>query len=389
MTREAPGSAHVRRWPALLAVAIMAAALSVTLPGDAWASPAVGGFTVLPVPTADDSVSRGYFNPTLAVGATQVEKVVVGNDTGQPLNLIVSPVDGLTGVTSGSVFANRQDPVRETGTWLSVGISTLRVPAHAKVPISFRVKVPTGASAGEHLAGLAIENANPQTSGGGMQITQVLRMVVGVLVRVPGPASFEPTLRAVRLIELPGPKVAAVIAELANVGAALGKPTLTVSLVGPGGYRRSVTRVLDTILPGDAISFPFSWPDELVPGHYDITAGIAGADPAKVSTVHGQGTLTTALKGTNQPSQPSASPGASPGAAAGGRPGGGTPWVLLAVVAVVGIVGGLTIRRRPLRRRAPARRALHRRSAAPVARDGPSGPPDESRHLVGAAPRGQ
>ena len=333
------------------ATAALTAAVSLSLPAPvASAAPGVGGFTVVPVPTAADQASRGYFNPTLPAGAARAHRVLVRNQTDKPIDLILSAVDGRTGETSGSVFANRQDAVHEAGTWLTLGVTTLRVAPRARTTVDFTVTVPAGSTAGDHLAGLAVENAAPTTTGSGVQINQVLRMVVGVLVRVPGPASFRPTLQRLRLEELPGPEVGAVVIGLANAGGALGKPTLVVSLAGPDDYRRSLTRVLDTVLPGDAINFPFAWPDDLAPGRYQITVTIFGDPAGAGTTLRGEGVVTAPLLGTDR----------HPVAVEGTRTGLDARWALVLAGALALVLGGLAIRFRRTRQRPLVR---HRRPA--------------------------
>ena len=65
--------------------------------------------------------------------------------------------------------------------------------------------------------------------------------------------------------------LASIVVPLTDTGRLLGRPTLSITLSGPGGYHRAVTRNLDTILPGDSIAFPFPWPDTLSPGTYRST----------------------------------------------------------------------------------------------------------------------
>ena len=278
----------------------------------AGASPALGGFTVRPA-TFDpsDPATRSYFRQVLAGGSSWSAQVVVGNVSAHAVTLFVSAVDGLTGQTSGAVYANRQDPVRKAGTWVTVDTPSITVAPDSQLPVGFTVRVPAGAPAGDHLAGLAFENANPQTSGGGFRITEVVRTVVGVLVTVPGATTFHPEVFGARVAQLDGPGVGAVIVTLGDVGLSLGKPVLTVSLSGPHGYRRTLTRTLDTLLPGDVIDYPFAWVDDLAAGHYDIAATITGG--GSTMTFHGSSALGSALKGAKAARHPAVGPHAAGG----------------------------------------------------------------------------
>jgi hypothetical protein len=292
----------------------------------------------------------------------------VTSSSDAPLQLLISPVDGLTGQTSGSVYANRDAPLRRAGAWITPSISALSLAPHARALVPFRVTVPPSATPGDHLGGLAVENANPQHSGGQFSITQVFRTVVGVDVLVPGPASPGIRIGRLGLRALPGTAVATVSIGLENPGGKLVKPHLAVSLQGPS-YHRRVTRQLDTILPGDHIEYPFIWPDSLVAGTYHVEIRASGG----ATTVTRAATLTlgTALHGATNPNVPGS---------------GGTPVsVWIAALAVL-VVGALAVwrwvrrrRARPRPRRAPKLSPLDAALAAARARG--------REHSAGAADR--
>jgi hypothetical protein len=225
--------------------------------------------------------------------------------------------------------------------WVHPSVSTLTVAPHKEAPVAFTVNVPAGASAGDHLAGLAVENADPQTSGGGFQIKEIIRAVVGIQIRVPGPAVFHPHISGMKLERLAGPNIAAVIVRLGDDGLALGKPKLTVSLSGPAGYHRSITRTLDTLLPGDIIDYPFQWPDSLPKGAYDITASLTGG--GVTATLNNTFQLDKDLVGAAVAAAPRPPVPAN-------HSGGGVPWWPFAVAAA-GILAGVILRRRPTKDR--------------------------------------
>ncbi|HEY3142807.1 MAG TPA: hypothetical protein VGJ86_16825, partial [Acidimicrobiales bacterium] len=125
------------------------------------------------------------------------------------------------------------------------------------------------------------------------------------------------------------------------------KPALSVALTGPNGYQRTVSRTLDTILPGDTIGYPFAWPDVLQPGDYSITATASapGSAPA-VRTVGAH--LATALAGVPAPGV--LTPAPSPTRHSGR----GYPWAMVILVAIAGLGGGLLLGQRRSGPRPPA-----------------------------------
>jgi hypothetical protein len=204
---------------------------------------------------AGDPASRAYFKRTVAAGASFTDDVVVSNGGSTPVTLLVYPVDGLTGQTSGSVYANRGTPRRETGAWLRVGVGRLTVEPGTETTVGFTARVPAGALPGDHLAGIAFEDTNVATSTGRFQVRQVLREVVGVLIRVPGPAQPRLQLGRLSLQTLAGTRLGSVVVGMRNAGRLLCKPWLSVNLTS-SALHEDIARQLDTILPGDTIAYP-------------------------------------------------------------------------------------------------------------------------------------
>ena len=122
-------------------------------------------------------------------------------------------------------------------------------------------------------------------------------------------------------------------------------------LTGPDGYRKTVDRQLDTLLPGDTIAYPLVWPDTLKPGDYSIA--IKGGDGV---THQGSAHLSAALSGAEVlgATEGSGRPGQTP-ASSRSRPSGSKfPSWVLPIVAVAGVGGGVVIGRRGRRPRPPS-----------------------------------
>jgi hypothetical protein len=262
--------------------------------------------------------TRNYFIPTIAPGGTYRDDVRVGNPNADAVDLVISAVDGVTAAPSGAVYANRADPVHGAGGWVSTDLTELTLGAGQSSLVGFTVTVPVGAVPGDHLAGIAFENAHTVAGNGAISITSVVRTVVGVLVKVPGPASFDMAVGAATIQPLTAQGLASVVVSLTDTGRLLGRPTLRITLSGPGGYRRAVTRNLDTILPGDTIAFPFPWPDALSPGMYTIDASATGAGLAAPVTSTSRARLSISLKGV--PGSAAPSPATTPLPATSGTP---------------------------------------------------------------------
>jgi WxL interacting protein linking bacterial and host surfaces len=319
---------------AVMTALAVGAGASVCTPVAAAAPPA--GVQISLRPVHPDPASPGYF--TLKVGAAAVARdaLVMSNQSAEAITVIVSPVDGRTGSTSGSVYGNRQDPLREAGEWVTPAVKSVVLSPRSSRTVPFTVKVPAGSAPGDHLAGIAVENARPTTSTKNVHIKQVLRTVIGVRVVVAGPAVFHPRLTDLGIRQIGTTGIGAVVVGLGNDGRQLAKPSLAVTLTGPKDYRRELTRTLDTVLPGDMISYPLAWPDRLAKGRYEVTATLTGG--GVTVRLHQSVDLATQLASGSHPvSAPSAHHGRT-----------WWPWSLaaLALAAAVGLAFALVRRRR-------------------------------------------
>lgn len=310
--------------------AAVAAAVWLMLPAAAGAA-TIGGFSVRPA-TFNPRVpaTRAYFEPVIRAGASYSGRVIITNSGAAPVELRVYPVDGVTAVTSGAVYKNRQDPLHAAGRWVKPDNSYLTLPAGGHTSVGFSVDIPAGTVPGNHLAGLAFEDAHPLHSGGRFSITEVIRAVVGISIVVPGPAAPQIQLRHIILRALPGTRAPASLITLVDAGRKLCKPKLAVSLQERGHRVQTVTRQLDTLLPGNVIAFPFEWPTPLSSGTYraSVRASRCGAKQhlGAVLTLRGN------LAGT----------AADPQSGASARPasGGGIPWPVVLLIGVAGIALG-------------------------------------------------
>jgi hypothetical protein len=264
---------------ALLAVGVGASAASA-----ATASPS-SGFSVRPVEfNPAIPATRAYFIATVARGTRFTDDIAIVNPNAQPITLLAYPVNGLTGTTSGDVYANRQDRRTGAGAWLTHATETITVAADSQEIAAFTVVVPAGATPGDHLAGMAFQAAQQTVGGGHFAITEIVREVVGVEIVVRGATSRKIALRGAALAALPGTNFPAVVVKLANTGRQLCKPVLTVSLQRPGLKRLVVSRPLDTVLPTNSIAYPFQWPRALAAGSYTTTVKASGCGKAVTLT---------------------------------------------------------------------------------------------------------
>ena len=266
-----------------LACLTVVVAMTALMFGAVFASAAtIGGFGARPAYIdPNNPATRAYFIVSTKVGARRREAVVVTNNGAKPVTLSVAAVDGLTGVTSGVVYANAGVRVNGAGAWVTPMVKRVTVLPQTSTDVHFAVKVPRSAQPGDHLAGLSLQSLQPSKSGNKFSVKVVMRTVIGIEFKVSGAAAPRLRMFSVALAPLPGTSVPSAVVTLEDVGRKLCQPRLTVAIKGRGAPR-TATQTLGTILPGDKIAFPFRWPGALRYGRYAVTVTSAACGPQTV-----------------------------------------------------------------------------------------------------------
>ena len=285
----------------LASAALLVAGLAAAAPAHG-AQNEPGAFSARPSERAPQDKRGTFFRLHVDRGTGRRQSVVIENLSKHRKHLLLNAVDGLTGTTSGSVYANRDDPREGAGSWIDLPTKSIDLPPGKQVRVPFDLAIPGSARPGDHLAGIAIQDAHRTHSKSRLSITQIIRVVVGVQIIVDGPAETALELGKVSLKALPGTKVPSVVVHLANTGNNLCKPLLEVNLAGAGAKQQLVTRQLDTVLPGDAIDFPVPWPTALQAGSYEV--GVQAKNCGEPKAVQASAELSTTLLGTPDHPEP-------------------------------------------------------------------------------------
>jgi hypothetical protein len=282
-----------------------------------------------------DGLSAGgnYFSPSVAPGSTFSSSILLANPNSAAVKVNIYASDGMTSAGSGSAYTNEGDAVTGPGTWIHLSSTSLSLPSLSRTTVHFTVVVPAGARPGDHLAGVAVEGIAPSsTSGSGSVRVKILtRSVIGVLIRVPGDATYGMTIGHVGL-EVGTYGIGVVSSLLTNTGGLLVRPFVVDRLQGANGYDQSYTRALDTILPGDSTTYKLFWPTTLK-GTYTITSCVYGGGLNAKICASGTGTLNAATQTQSH----------NTGAFAARKAGSGFPVIALVLIIALGgllLVGG-------------------------------------------------
>ena len=163
------------------------------------------------------------------------------------------------------------------------------------------------------LTGVTQHDPRP-SAGSRVAVSQVVREVVPIDVRVNGSATAQVRLSRLALSTLPGTPLPAVMVRIGDTGALMCRPSLSVTVASSAGKSTTETRQLDLLLPGDTITYPFPWPTAPGQGTHRLDASATGCgnpstltastDPGRQPTTPGdQGHSST---GGTSPSKPAA-----------------------------------------------------------------------------------
>lgn len=177
--------------PALLGIllGLAPAAPAAAAPGDTAGGRATFGVR----PTGKNGPDN---RPTFAYAATPggifSDQVEISNAGTKPLTLKVYASDAFTPRTGGFDLLAAGKTSADAGTWVSLAKSSVTVPARGRVVLPFTLKVPTGATPGDHSAGIVASLTSVGNDARGNKVAVDQRVGARVYLRVSG--ALEPRL---------------------------------------------------------------------------------------------------------------------------------------------------------------------------------------------------
>ena len=168
------------------------------------------------------------------------------------------PVDATTGQTSGAVYLNQNDPRKDVGSWLRLGVQQVTLNPGQSQVVSYQITIPATVRSGQHLGGIVAENltqsSSPQ-SNSAIQIKVKNLTIVAVQVNLPGTP----------IEQLAGTGIQAggehsyqeLLLGLSNTGTVMLKPEGTLQVTdAQGQVVKNMSLKLDTFLPQTTINYP-------------------------------------------------------------------------------------------------------------------------------------
>jgi len=251
---------------------------------------------------------HGYFEYTLSPGQSTDGSVLVRNPGGAPATFALYPTDATTSTATGVVYGGLADTPRATGSWIHLAANRVVLgPGQAQV-VPFHLIVPAGTLPGDHVGGFSAENpvtVHQKGAGGGVSFNVNTRVVVAVVVHVPGATAVAIQLGKPALVAQNGNQQV-ITFPMDDTGGLLAKPTLAATLgrCATGPALAALSHHLDTFVPHTAIVY--DWPlGQLVlaAGCYRVTGTLTNLG-STLSTVTADIVVTSAEASVTPPSGP-------------------------------------------------------------------------------------
>lgn len=303
---QVPGWFRVRSL-ALLTVAVCWA-------GVAGSGPARGQTTTTAATVAPpgllpvDPGPNGYFEFTLVPGGRRDFAVVVKNLSDAAASYPLYVAEAGTAPSSGVAYSQQQNAPGGTAAWVTIPAGPVTLAAQQNRQLTIGVTVPGGAAPGDYVAAIAAESPKPSVaqgstgSGTAVQLTTAARVVVAVVVHVPGPLHPSLTItQPVIRVENGGRQILDI--PFVDDGNQLIKPHLqgTMTRCAGGAPELTIDRQLDTFVPHTTVTYAYPLaPTTLPAGCYRIeldasyAGGALGSFRGSVDvSPQGPGTVTT------------------------------------------------------------------------------------------------
>jgi hypothetical protein len=131
--------------------------------------------------------SDSWFIYHLGLGASKVDGIRVLNNKSETVVVKLYAVDATTTTDGSFALLAEEDPRKDVGNWVQLGVNEIELPPNSEKTIPFTMKVPDNADVGDHMGGIVmqeLESGTDQVSQMGVKI--ITRVGVRIYETVPG-----------------------------------------------------------------------------------------------------------------------------------------------------------------------------------------------------------
>lgn len=297
-----------------------------------------------------DEATRGYFFfREVAPGSTYPVAIRVTNLTRRDKQIVLRAQDATSSGSGGLAYSPPRDG---DGDWLEPESIHVDVAARTETTVTFRLRVPADAGAGDHFAGVVAYNATDlrrlkekSESEQAVQLKFISRLAIPVRSRVPGDLVAKVIVKDIDFKIQPSGSAVEIVFE--NTGNVLIPESTGRANVSKDGAPLATRKIdLTSFTPGSELRYPIPFEGAPQEGDYRVTGFL---QPQFAPEVKFDETITFGSEQT----QALEEQGGITVPSSGGDGGGGVPWAVVVGILVLLLV--LALAARYLRRRpAPA-----------------------------------
>jgi hypothetical protein len=219
-----------------------------------------------------DQPGGTFFDVTLDPGQQKSFRVIIGNSGKVSADARTYVADAYTLINGGFGLKTPDAPHTGVTTWLDYPTRRLALAPGEGISQEFTIKVPADAQPGQYKTGLSLETAEPLKTGtdtGQLQLKQILRKVIAVMITVPGPVTPSFTITDPDIQQ--GAAGAVVSATIANTGNIKVKPAGDVQVTDADGNTDETVPVqMGSVYPGDTTQLRLGLGGSLPYGDFHI-----------------------------------------------------------------------------------------------------------------------
>jgi hypothetical protein len=243
----------------------------------------------VPVSEADNPRAMRYIIDYLPTGSIVHRRILILNDEPKPATFTVYP--DAAHIANGLFTGDSGATINELTYWISVQHPTVTLAAGASAMDMVTIKVPPGATRGEHYGVIWVQQSAQSNEKSGFGLTEISRVGVRVYLAV-GQGGAPPT--SFTIASVTGRRSAsgqpAVVARVQNTGGRAVDLNGTVRLSdGPGGSSSGPFRAeqIATVAPGQWWNMTFLLPKSLPNGSWRATVSLVSG----ITTATGTATV--------------------------------------------------------------------------------------------------
>ncbi len=249
------------------------AALALAL--SALASP-LAGAAIVPtqVNISPVGTNAAYYTVSVPAGGSRHLRVAFSNP-GTSVAVAETYAADVYSVVNGGFGARLEDqPTTGVTNWLDYPAGTVRLSPGRSEQRSFTISVPEGASPGEHVTSLVVQQQAQTRSTGAVALDRVNRQALPIVIDVPGHLTAGVGIGTATPSNFAGHTSIAV--GMTNTGNLRLHPDASLVVTNAQGKRVGAFTVkMGTVYPGDATTVQGTLSTALPPGHYTVAADLS------------------------------------------------------------------------------------------------------------------